>query len=118
MPVFTPIQTMTADGAVMCSACPRAAFFQARVELPTGGEHIRRRAASCATHLVDVIQLLSSWAWASRLASGWLTVAAIDPYAQPRLATLGAVDGFAFYSGPIASLGPDARHEEEEIRHG
>jgi hypothetical protein len=116
--MFTPIQATTADGAVTCSACPRAAFFQARVEAPPGGEHIRGRAAACASHLVDVIQLLSGWARASRLAGGWLTVAAIDPYAQPRLAALGAVDGFAFYSGPIASLGATARGDEEEIRHG
>jgi len=97
-----PVPDVTPGGAVTCSECTRAAFFQARVESPAGCEHTRRRANACASHLVDVIQLLRTWARGSHLTGGWLTVLAIDPYALPRLAALGIPEpGFAFYSTPI-----------------
>jgi len=97
-----PVQNVTPDGAATCSECTRAACFQARVEWPPGREHTRRRANACASHLVEVIQLLRTWARDSHLTGGWLTVLAIDPYALPRLAALGIPEpGFAFYTAPI-----------------
>jgi hypothetical protein len=100
-----PVPNVTPSGAAACSACPRAAFFQARIEWPPGAEHIRRRANACASHLVDVIETLRAWAQGSQLAGGWLTVLAIDPYALPRAAALGVAEpGFAFHSAPITPL--------------
>jgi hypothetical protein len=101
-----PVPNVTPGGAARCSECTRAAFFQARVEWPPGRghgrEHSGRRANACASHLVDVIQLLRTWARGSHLTGGWLTVLAIDPYALPRLAALGIPEpGFAFYTAPI-----------------
>jgi hypothetical protein len=109
-----PVPNVTPGGAAACSECTRAAFFQARVEWPPGyapsrehgREHGReltgRRANACASHLVEVIQLLRAWARGSHLTGGWLTVLAIDPYALPRLAALGIPEpGFAFYTAPI-----------------
>jgi hypothetical protein len=93
---------VTPGGAIACSTCPRAACFQARIESPAGPEHTRRHANACASHLVEVIQLLR--AGARELTGGWLTVLAIDPYALPRLAALGVTDqGFAFYSAPVGA---------------
>jgi hypothetical protein len=100
--------------AVACIACARAAFFQARVESPAGREFILRRANACASHLVDVIQQLRTWACTHDVACGSLTVLAIDPYALPRLAALGIADpGFAFYSAPITQPIGAALAEEE-----
>ena len=97
-----PVPNVTPGGAATCSECSRAAFFQARVEWPHGREHSGRRANACASHLVEVIQLLRTWARGSHPAGGWLTVLAIDPYALPRLAALGIPEpGFAFYTAPV-----------------
>ena len=122
-----PVPNVTSGGAAACDACPRAAFFQVRIEGPPGHERTRRRANACATHLVEVIERLRAWAGDSHLAGGWLTVLAIDAYALPRLAALGIPEpGFAFYSAPItaapngwaagtrpAVAGAAARHEDE-----
>jgi hypothetical protein len=108
----------TPGEAAMCSACSREACFQARVESAVGHEHTRRRANACASHLVEVIQMLRAWARSSRLAAGWLTVLAIDPYAVSRLAAGGVTDhGFAFYSAPINRPGV-AAGREEGCHHG
>jgi hypothetical protein len=98
-----------------CTACTRPAFFQVRVEYPAGPEFIRRRANACSGHLIDVIELLRTWARDRELATGaWLTVLAIDPYALPRLAALGIADpGFPFYSAPVARTGAAAGYREE-----
>jgi len=99
-----PVPNVTPGGAAACNVCPRAAFFQVRVEWPRGHKHTRRRANACASHLVEVIELLRAWARDSHLTSGCLTVLAIDPYALPRLAALGIPEpGFAFYSAPITA---------------
>src|SRR5262245_5581509 len=91
----------TSSGAAACSTCTRAAFFQVRVESPAGREYVGR-ANACASHLVEVIELLSAWARESKLAGGWLTVLAIDPYGLPRMNALGLPEsGFAFYTAPI-----------------
>jgi hypothetical protein len=104
LPVPAPVPNVTQAAAAACDVCPRAAFFQVRVEGPPGHEHPRRRANACATHLVDVIELLRAWALDSHLADGRLTVLAIDPYALPRLAALGIPEpGFAFYSAPVTA---------------
>jgi hypothetical protein len=93
---------VTPKGATACSTCSRAACFQARIESTAGSEQTRRHANACASHLVEVIQLLR--AGARELTGGWLTVLAIDPYALPRLAALGVTDqGFAFYSAPVGA---------------
>jgi hypothetical protein len=118
MPVFAA--NVTARGAAACSACTQEAFFQARIESPAGRWHTRwhtrRRANACASHLVEVIQALCSWAQASHLTAGCLTVLAIDPYSLPRLSVLGITDeGFAFYSAPITHA---AAQREEAIHHG
>jgi hypothetical protein len=112
MPIPALAPNVTQGGAAACTACPRAAFFQVRVERPSG--HARRRANACATHLVEVIEQMRAWARDSHLTGGWLTVLAVDPYALPRLAALGIPEpGFAFYSAPItsapitAALSPD-----------
>jgi hypothetical protein len=109
------VQKVISERAVACTECGGAAFFQARIEYPAGPEFIRRRANACSGHLIDIIQLLRSWARAQQIATGsWLTVLAIDPYALPRLAALGIADpGFAFYSAPITRFGAAGRHEEE-----
>src|SRR5215469_8957145 len=97
-----PVPNVTQDGAATCSECTRAASFQARVEWPPDGEHTGRRANACAGHLVEVIQLLRTWARGSGRDGAWLTVLAIDPYALPRLAALGIPEpGFAFYTAPV-----------------
>ena len=93
---------VTPSGAIACSTCPGAACFQARIESPAGPEHTRRHANACASHLVEVIQMLRAWASSSRLAGGWLTVLAIDPYAISRLAEGVTDHGFAFYSAPVS----------------
>lgn len=94
-----PAQDVTPWGAAACSACSRPAFFQARVESPVGREHTLRHANACASHLVEVIELLRAWARGSQLAGGWLTVLAIDPYGLPRMTALGLPEsGFAFYT--------------------
>ena len=110
MPI--PALNVTHGGAAACTACPRAAFFQVRVERPPG--HTSRRANACATDLVEVIEQTRAWARDRHLTGGWLTVLAIDPYALPRLAALGIPEpGFAFYSAPVtatpitAALSPD-----------
>jgi hypothetical protein len=104
--------------AAACGACSREACFQARVDPAAGHEHAARHANACASHLVEVIQMLRAWASFSRLADGWLTVLAIDPYAISRLGAEGVTDhGFAFYSAPISRPGVAARHEEG-CRHG
>jgi hypothetical protein len=96
-----------------CSACRRDACFQARVDPAAGHEHAARRANACASHLVEVIQMLRAWASSSRLAGGWLTVLAIDPYAVSRLAADGVTDhGFPFYSAPLNRPDVVARREE------
>jgi hypothetical protein len=93
-------------GATVCSTCSRAAFFQARIESPAGREPARR-ANACASHLVEVIELLGSWARDSQLAGGSLTVLAIDPYALPRMTALGLPEsGFAFYTTPVTGRVP------------
>jgi hypothetical protein len=106
---------LISERSVACTQCGRTAFFQARVEYPAGPEFIRRRASTCSSHLIDIIQMLRSWARDRQLATGgWLTVLAIDPYALPRLAALGITDlGFVFYSAPITRSSAAARHEEE-----
>jgi hypothetical protein len=105
-----PAPNITPGEPTACSACTRAAFFQARVEWPPGKEQARRRANACAGHLVDVIQQLRDWARDSQLPGSWLTVLAIDPYALPRLAALGIPEpGFAFYSAPISAT-PNGLH--------
>jgi hypothetical protein len=102
MPMPALVPNVTPGGAAACNACPRAACFQVRVEGSPG--HACRRENACASHLVDVIDLLRAWARDRRLAGGWLTVLAIDPYALPRLAALGIPEpGFAFYSAPITA---------------
>jgi hypothetical protein len=116
---------VTPGGAAACNACPRAAFFQVRVEWPpVQPGHTHRRANACAGHLVEVIEQLRAWARDSHLTGGWLTVLAIDPYALPRLAALGIPEpGFVFYSAPVSAAsngrpacirpGAAARHEDE-----
>jgi hypothetical protein len=112
------IPNLAPTEAAACSACRREACFQARVDPAAGHQHAARRANACASHLVEVIQMLRAWASSSRLADGWLTVLAIDPYAVSRLAAEGVTDhGFAFYSAPINRPGVAARHEEG-CRHG
>jgi hypothetical protein len=125
MPGPAPVPNVTPGGAAACHACPRAAFFQVRVEWPPGQPgHSHRRANACASHLVEVIEQLRAWARDSHLTGGWLTVLAIDPYALPRLAALGIpAPGFAFYSAPLSAApngrpgctrpGAAARHEDE-----
>jgi hypothetical protein len=114
-PAPVPVPDVTPGGAATCSSCTRAAFFQARVEWPPGREHTRRRANACASHLVEVIQLLRTWARDSHLTGGWLTVLAIDPYALPRLAALGIPEpGFAFYTAPITA----APFSRAAVAHG
>jgi|SRR5215469_14032843 len=96
-----PVPDATPWGATVCSTCSRAAFFQARIESPAGREPARR-ANACASHLVEVIELLGAWARDSQLAGGMLTVLAIDPYALPRMNALGLPEsGFAFYTTPV-----------------
>jgi hypothetical protein len=113
-----PIPNATPGEAVACSVCRREACFQARVESAVGHEHTRRRANACASHLVEVIQMLHAWARSSRLSGGWLTVLAIDPYAVSRLAAVGVTDhGFAFYSAPINRPGV-AAGRGEGCHHG
>jgi hypothetical protein len=102
-PSFAAAADPAAVAAMRCSACPRAAFFQAHVESPAGHEFILRRANACASHLVDVIVQLRAWATGNDVSRGWLTLLAIDPYAIPRFAAMNVVDqGFAFYTAPIA----------------
>ena len=99
MPAAVPDATLS--GAATCTTCTRVAFFQVRVESPDGRE-LAGRANACASHLVEVIELLSAWARASEFAGGWLTVLAIDPYGLPRMTALGLPEsGFAFYTAPI-----------------
>lgn len=101
------------SGVAACSVCTRAAFFQACVEWQGGNGLIRRRVNTCASHVIEAIQLLRAWGHVSGLVDGWLTVLAIDPYALPRLAALGIADpGFAFYSAPIAWPVATAGREE------
>jgi hypothetical protein len=109
------VQQGITERAVVCTECNRAAFFQARIEYPAGPEFICRRANACSGHLIEIIQMLRSWARARQLATGGsLTVLAIDPYALPRLAALGITDpGFAFYSAPINRFGAADRNKEE-----
>lgn len=98
-----PVPHVTPGGPAACSVCTRAAFFQARVEWPAGREHTRRRENACASHVVEVMDLLRAWARERQLTGGWLTVLAIDPYALPRMAALGLPEpGFAFYTTPIS----------------
>ena len=122
MPMPALVPNVTSGGAAACNACSRAGFFQVRVEWPPGHEHTRRRANACASHLVEVIELLRAWARDSHLTGGWLTVLAIDPYALPRLAALGIPEpGFAFYSAPVtatpvtAALPEDYEHVQHSI---
>jgi hypothetical protein len=103
--------------AAACGECGREACFQARVDPAAGREHAARHANACASHLVEVIQMLRAWARSSRLAGGWLTVLAIDPYAISRLAEGVTDHGFAFYSAPVTPSDVTARHEEG-CRHG
>jgi hypothetical protein len=104
--------------AAACSACNREACFQARVDPAAGHDHAARRANACASHLVEVVQILRAWARSSRLSGGWLTVLAIDPYALSRLAAVGVTDhGFAFYSAPI-NRPVVAAGRGEECHHG
>jgi hypothetical protein len=118
IPNLAPSQTVLIPNlapreAAACSACRREACFQARVDPAAGHEHPARRANACASHLAEVIQMLHAWASSSRLADGWLTVLAIDPYAISRLAAEGITDhGFAFYSAPVNGAGVAARREE------
>jgi hypothetical protein len=113
MPASMPGPSGAPGMAVPCSACTRAAFFQARVESPVGQEFTLRRVNACASHLVEVIKRLRAWARGHDASRGWLTVLAIDPYALPRLAALGIADpGFAFYSAPITQLVTAAAEEE------
>jgi hypothetical protein len=117
-----PVQKITQGKAVACSVCARAAFFLARIEYPAGPQFARRRAPACATHLVEVMQALCSWARSRQLAGGRLTVLAIDPYALPRLTALGVADpGLPFYWVPItrpaATAGPEAAGPERKIRY-
>jgi hypothetical protein len=112
------IPNLATREAAACGECGREACFQARVDPAAGHEHAARHANACASHLVEVIQMLRAWASSSRLAGGWLTVLAIDPYAISRLAAEGVTDpGFAFYSAPINRAGVAARREEA-CRHG
>lgn len=107
------LQDVTPTGAVACTVCTRAAFFQARVEWAAGRDRVRRRANACASHVIDAVQLLRAWGHDSELAAGWLTVLAIDPYAMPRLAALGIADpGFVFYSARLTAHGGVGRPEE------
>jgi hypothetical protein len=101
-----PVLDVTPKGAAMCSACPRPASFQARVETPRGPEGTGRHANACARHLVGAIQMLQAWAAAHEVTGGWLTVLAIDPNELPWLADRGIAGfGLPFYSAPIARLG-------------
>lgn len=107
------VPNVSPSGAAACSVCTRAAFFQACGEWSGGHGLIRRRVNTCASHVIEAIQLLRAWGHASGLVDGWLTVLAIDPYALPRLAALGITDpGFAFYSAPIARPVAAAGREE------
>jgi hypothetical protein len=102
MSSFATFPTRAPQRAVACSVCPRAAFFQARLESAAGHERILRRVNACASHLVEVILQLRAWARRHHVTRGWLTTLAIDPYAMPRLAALGITDpGFTFYSAPL-----------------
>jgi hypothetical protein len=85
-----------------CTACTRAAFFQARVESPAGPEFVLRRVNACAGHLVEVIIQLRAWACRRHVSCGRLTLLAIDPYALSRLAARNVpAPGFIFYSAPL-----------------
>lgn len=103
---------VTPQGAAACSLCPRAAAFQARVEVPAGQEHSWRHANACGGHLVEIIEELRAWARDRRIVDGWVTALAIDPDALPRLAGQGVTEhGFAFYTAPLIPA-PQARGNE------
>jgi hypothetical protein len=87
-------------------ACSRATCFQARVEATAGQVRVRRRANACASHLVDMIQALTSWARDSDLAGSRLTVLAIDPGAAARARGMADPNdhGLAFSTIPINGL--------------
>jgi len=105
-----PALNVTPTEAATCGACPRPAYFQARIDTPPPSGRTRRRANACASHLVEAMELLRAWNQAHDIAGGRLTVAAIDPYALPWMAAQGISDyGFAFYSAPITRPDPAAR---------
>src|ERR1700677_3811558 len=106
------IPNLATREAAACGECGREACFQARVDPAAGHEHAARHANACASHLVEVIQMLRAWASSSRLAGAWLTVLAIDPYAISRLAEGVTDHGFAFYSAPVTQSDMTARREE------
>jgi hypothetical protein len=85
--------------------CRRLACFQARIQVFSGHELIHRRTNACASHVVDAVQGLGTWA-RDQAETGWMEVLAIDPYAAAEAA--GAADsmwrpgyGFAFYAEPV-----------------
>jgi len=103
-----PSEALSQAGACQSdSGCEREACFQARVEATIGHDEIRRRANACGRHLTDVVQALCAWVMDRDIASGWLTVFAVDPHALRPPDHRGgpsrqAVPGFPFYSLPIS----------------
>jgi hypothetical protein len=121
-PMSTPVLNVTPAEPASCGACPRPAYFQARIDTPPPRGRTRQRANACASHLIEAMELLCAWSQAHDIAGGRLTVAAIDPYALPWMAARGIADyGFAFYSGPITRLDPAAQdvgtQRDEESRN-
>jgi hypothetical protein len=98
-------------------SCRRLACFQARVEVFSGHQLVRRQMNACASHIVDAVQELSAWARA-QADTGWLEVLAIDPYAAAQPAGPGDHAwrpgyGFAFYAEPL-----DQSSESASLAHG
>ena len=88
------------------TGCAEQACFQVRVEALVGRRWVGHWANACAAHIGELVQDLRAWARDSGLADGKVTVLAIDPAAEFRLAAGDEPGplwpGFAFSTLPLA----------------
>jgi hypothetical protein len=88
------------------AGCAEQACFQVRVEALMGRRWVGHWANACAAHIGELVQDLRAWARDSGLADGKVTVLAIDPAAEFRLAAGDEPGplwpGFAFSTLPLA----------------
>lgn len=99
-----------------CDADPRCrhgACFQVQLEaLPPQQAH--RQALACAYHVADIIEAVRGWAREHDLASGHLTILAIEPTAGGRSAggfggpNTAALREFAFTTLPLRAIPSEA----------
>ena len=75
MASFIPI---SADTCQSPCRCRRAPCFQVRLEARSHPRPVRRSGQACASHIVDLVQTLTSWAHEHDLSCGQITVLAIE----------------------------------------